>query len=155
MQRRDARSELADKGYGSKLTYWEAQQLVVGHEQERVMQRHKLPKQAATLAALDNQRQRRKPSSAAPSSPSSTTPSARPRSLTQELVKAEQRQGLQTLSSPIDGVVQQLAVHTVGGVVTPAQTLMVVVPDDDTIEVEAMVPNKRYRLHSARDRRPK
>ena len=45
-------------------------------------------------------------------------------------------------SAPVDGTVQQLAVRTVGGVVTPAQTLMVVVPRDDALEVEAMVENK-------------
>lgn len=47
-----------------------------------------------------------------------------------------------TLTSPVDGVVQQLAVHTVGGVVTPAQQLAVVVPSDATLEVEAMISNR-------------
>lgn len=37
---------------------------------------------------------------------------------------------------------QQLAVHTVGGVVTPAQALLAVVPSEDTLEVEATVLNK-------------
>ena len=50
--------------------------------------------------------------------------------LTEDLVKAEQRTKLQLLTAPVDGVVQQLAVHTVGGVVTPAQQLAVVVPAD-------------------------
>ncbi|MBI4694389.1 MAG: HlyD family efflux transporter periplasmic adaptor subunit [Gammaproteobacteria bacterium] len=49
---------------------------------------------------------------------------------------------LQTLTAPLAGTVQQLAVHTVGGVVTEAQPLMLLVPDDSPIEVEAMVPNK-------------
>jgi hemolysin D len=39
-------------------------------------------------------------------------------------------------------MVQQLAVHTVGGVVTPAQTLMVIVPADGPLEIEAMVSNR-------------
>ena len=39
-------------------------------------------------------------------------------------------------------MVQQLAVHTVGGVVTPAQTLMVIVPSDSHLEIEAMVSNR-------------
>jgi hemolysin D len=39
-------------------------------------------------------------------------------------------------------VVQQLAAHTVGGVVTPAQALMVIVPQDSRLEIEAMVPNR-------------
>jgi hemolysin D len=38
--------------------------------------------------------------------------------------------------------VQQLAVHTVGGVVTPAQPLLVVVPLDSHLEIEAMVSNR-------------
>src|SRR5262249_19148184 len=45
--------------------------------------------------------------------------------LGEDLVKAEQRTKLQGLIAPVDGVVQQLAIHTVGGVVTPAQALAV------------------------------
>lgn len=63
-------------------------------------------------------------------------------SLEQELVKAEQRSRLMHLAAPVAGTVQQLAVHTVGGVVTPAQPLMVIVPADNVLEVEAMLPNK-------------
>jgi len=38
--------------------------------------------------------------------------------------------------------VQQLAVHTVGGVVTPAQALAVVVPSESQLEIEAMLSNR-------------
>lgn len=55
--------------------------------------------------------------------------------------KANARQGLMQLTSPVAGIVQQLTVHTVGGVVTGAQSLMEIVPDD-TLEVEAHVSNK-------------
>jgi hemolysin D len=60
----------------------------------------------------------------------------------QELIKAQQRHKLMKLLAPVDGAVQQLAVHTVGGVVTPAQALMVIVPKDDPLDVEAFVENK-------------
>ncbi|OQW37800.1 MAG: hypothetical protein A4E19_12310 [Nitrospira sp. SG-bin1] len=63
-------------------------------------------------------------------------------SLAHDVTKAGQKAGLQRLTSPIDGVVQQLAVHTVGGVVTPAQQLLIVVPQDHPVEVEAQVDNK-------------
>ncbi len=63
-------------------------------------------------------------------------------SLAQEVTKADQRAGLQRLVAPINGVVQQLAVHTVGGVVTPAQQLLMVVPQDHPVEVEAQIENK-------------
>ncbi|MCY1298674.1 Hemolysin secretion protein D, chromosomal [compost metagenome] len=62
--------------------------------------------------------------------------------LTQELKKAEQRNRLMRLTAPVDGTVQQLAIHTDGGVVTEAQPLMVVVPVDQPVEVEAMLENK-------------
>ena len=62
--------------------------------------------------------------------------------MTQDLIKAEQRTKLQLLTAPVDGVVQQLAVHTVGGVVTPAQALLVIVPTDSQLEIEAMVSNR-------------
>lgn len=63
-------------------------------------------------------------------------------SLEQDLIKAEQRSRLMHLSAPVAGTVQQLAVSTVGGVVTPAQPLMVIVPKENVLEVEAMLPNK-------------
>jgi hemolysin D len=62
--------------------------------------------------------------------------------LVQELKKAEQRNRLMRLTSPVDGTVQQLAIHTQGGVVTEAQPLMVIVPSDQPVEVEAFLENK-------------
>lgn len=59
-----------------------------------------------------------------------------------EVSRTEQRDGLMALRAPVDGTVQQLAVHTVGGVVTPAQALLAVVPSDEALEVEATVLNK-------------
>lgn len=66
----------------------------------------------------------------------------RARSLSKEIAKAGTRVDQQHLTAPIDGVVQQLAVHTVGGVVTPAQQLMVIAPEEGQLEVEAILENK-------------
>ena len=60
---------------------------------------------------------------------------------TPERDKAGQRNRLMTLRAPVAGTVQQLAVHTVGGVVTPAQELLAVVPRE-SLEVEATILNK-------------
>jgi hemolysin D len=46
------------------------------------------------------------------------------------------------LRAPVEGTIQQLAIHTVGGVVTPAQALMAIVPSQESLEVEATVLNK-------------
>ncbi len=52
------------------------------------------------------------------------------------------RQHLTTLTAPVDGRVQQLAAHTPGGVVTEAQTLMVIVPQGTQITAEVVLDNK-------------
>lgn len=60
----------------------------------------------------------------------------------EEVTKATRRSGLQALTAPESGTVQQLAIHTVGGVVEAARTLMVIVPGDGALEVEAHVLNR-------------
>lgn len=56
--------------------------------------------------------------------------------------KASQRERLTQLTAPVTGVVQQLAIHSVGGVVTSAQPLMIVVPDSATVTAEVTVANQ-------------
>ena len=69
------------------------------------------------------------------------TAEAKAAGLAQDVVKASEKSRLQILRAPVDGTVQQLAIHTVGGVVTPAQALLEVVPADSRLEIEAMVSN--------------
>lgn len=59
-----------------------------------------------------------------------------------EVAKTGQRDQLMLLHAPVSGTVQQLAIHTVGGVVTPAQALLAVVPSEESLEVEVTVLNK-------------
>lgn len=49
---------------------------------------------------------------------------------------------IQTIKSPIDGYVNNLKIHTIGGVVTPAQELMSVVPKDAKLQIKAQVLNQ-------------
>jgi hemolysin D len=60
----------------------------------------------------------------------------------QDALKAEAHSTLLKLVAPVDGTVQQLSVHTVGGVVPAAQPLMLIVPQENFTEVEAMIDNK-------------
>lgn len=48
----------------------------------------------------------------------------------------------QIIISPIDGYVGQIFIHTIGGVVTPAEKLMSVVPKDAKLKIKATVLNK-------------
>jgi hemolysin D len=60
----------------------------------------------------------------------------------EEVTKMIRRQALTRLTAPVSGTIQQLSVHTVGGVVTEAQPLMAVVPANETLEVEAQIENR-------------
>lgn len=60
----------------------------------------------------------------------------------QDVLRADTHSRLLNLTSPINGTVQQLTVHTVGGVVPAAQPLMQIVPREGVVEVEAFVENK-------------
>ena len=48
----------------------------------------------------------------------------------------------QILKSPIDGYVNEIMVHTIGGVVTPAEKIMSIVPKDAKLQIKAKVLNQ-------------
>ena len=58
-----------------------------------------------------------------------------------EVIKANKRTDLERLYSPVDGTVHGLASHTIGGVVTPAQPVVTIVPEGTPLIVEAMLLN--------------
>ncbi|MEX2964050.1 HlyD family type I secretion periplasmic adaptor subunit [Microbulbifer sp. TYP-18] len=62
--------------------------------------------------------------------------------LREELAKASDLNSRQILYSPVSGQVQDLAINTVGGVVTEAQKLMLIVPDEEHLEVKVFLENK-------------
>ncbi len=135
------RREYYEKGFFSRLQLLEAEQTLVEQEQELQIQRHREQESVEAIASLERQRSQAKAEYMREVLSQMAEGERRASGFKQELVKAEQRQSAQTLVAPIDGVVQQLAVHTVGGVVSPAQMLMMVVPKDDPLEVEARVRN--------------
>lgn len=60
----------------------------------------------------------------------------------EELKKAEEKYGQSKIIAPDDGYVSNLSVHTIGGIVMPAQTIMEIVPDNARLEAETWVSNK-------------
>jgi len=62
--------------------------------------------------------------------------------LNPQLAQSHYQHSLMFINSPVNGSVQQLTIHTADGVVTEAQPLMVIVPDNEPIEVEALLENK-------------
>jgi hemolysin D len=140
--RADARKELAEKGYGSRMAWLDAQQQLLDQEQQQTVLLGRRVEIDAGIAAAESQLRRVEAEVERALRDELAEAERKAAALTQEKAKAGQKLGLQTLRAPVDGVVQQLGVNTVGGVVTQAQTLAVVVPADAGIEVEAMVLNR-------------
>jgi hemolysin D len=134
--------KLLDDQAATKLEFLHAEHQRIDNTQELAGQRKKLHQdQSALLEAESNYRafvSEFQQTKQAELSGLETKASL----LTHDVTKAGQKADLQRLTTPIDGVVQQLAVHTVGGVVTPAQELLIVVPQDHPVEVAAQVENK-------------
>jgi len=141
-QRVDIRKTLMDKELGSKLTYFETLQLLVEQQEDLTVQKSRLQEAEAAAAAIRETRGQAEAEYRHTLSDELAKAEQKANGLTQDLIKAEQKTRLQLLTAPVDGVVQQLAIHTVGGVVTPAQSLLMIVPSDSRLEIEAMVSNR-------------
>ncbi|EBJ5114622.1 HlyD family type I secretion periplasmic adaptor subunit [Salmonella enterica] len=59
-----------------------------------------------------------------------------------EYERIKERESASQITSPVDGVVQQLVTFTEGGVVTTAQVLMVIVPEHESLSAKVMISNK-------------
>jgi hemolysin D len=137
----DIRKTLVEKELGSRLAYFEVFQLLVEQQEELNVQKSHLQETAAAIAAIRETRGQAAAEYRHTISDDLAKAEQKANGLAKDLIKAEQKTRLQLLTAPVDGEVQQLAIHTVGGVVTPAQPLLVVVPGDSRLEIEAMVSN--------------
>ena len=141
-ERVDALEQLHRKDYGSKLPYLELKQELIEQEQDLEVQQARSQQLDSSILAIEKQTQSLLAEQQLTSLSQKQEFELRLAGLKQELIKARQRNQQQQIVSPIDGQVQQLAVHTIGGVVTPAQALMVIVPNQSQMEVDVMILNK-------------
>ncbi len=141
-QRVDIRKSLVDRELGSRLTYLETLQQLTENEKDIAVEKSRLEEANAAVAAITDTHAQAVAEYHRQMFADLSDAQRKAAGLSDDLKKAEERTKLQGLTAPVDGVVQQLSVHTVGGVVTPAQQLAVVVPSDTTLEVEAMISNR-------------
>lgn len=133
---------LVEQNFVSRHGYLEREQERIEQEADLATQRSRLRELQAALGEVQGQRSALDAETRRMTLDSITEGQQRLDALRQEWKKADSRGRLMRLTSPVDGTVQQLAVHTEGGVVTEAQPLMVIVPSDHPLEVEAFVENK-------------
>jgi hemolysin D len=141
-ERLDVRKQLYDKQLGSKIAYLTDFQDLVTHQHEFLVQQSRRREADAAIAALTETRSKVIAEFRRTLFNDLAKAEQRTAVIAQDVIKAERKAGLRSLTAPIDGVVQQLAVHTIGGVVTPAQALAVVVSREGDLEIEALVANR-------------
>jgi hemolysin D len=135
-------SRLAAKGYVAKNQYVSIEEQRLQNQYNLQSQRAKVEETTAAIAAIGQQISATEAAFQRDTLNELNDKSQKRAGLVQDLAKADALNRLQNLTSPIDGTVQELKVHTIGGVVTPAQELMKVVPHEDALEAEVMIPNR-------------
>jgi hemolysin D len=141
-ERLNIRKALSDKELVSKIIYLETLHQLVDQQQDHKVQESRYREAEAALAAVIKTIAQAEAEYRRNLSSDLVEAERKVAGLSEDLVKAEQRTKFQALTAPVAGIVQQLGVHTIGGVVTPAQALLVVVPADSHLEIEAMVSNR-------------
>jgi hemolysin D len=141
-ERVEVREYLYRRQVGTKLNYLSEFQDLVGQRHELLVQQSRRRETDAAIGVLTGTRSKAEAEYRRILFDELTKAEQKAAGLAQDVIKAERKAKLQILTAPIDGIVQQLVVHTIGGVVTPAQPLAIVVPSDSELEIEAMVSNR-------------
>lgn len=141
-QRVDIKQTLFSREVGSKINYLEILQSQVETQHELIVQQSRLNEAEASVAAITDALAQSDAEFGRTISAELVEAQRKATGLSEDLIKATQKSHLQVLTSPVDGTVQQLAVHTLGGVVTPAQSLLAVVPTESRLEIEALLSNR-------------
>ncbi len=140
---------LAEQGFMSSHSGQDRTRERIEQERDLATQRARLAEAQAALVETQNNRSAYLAETRRALSDRHAQATLKRQQLTQERNKTEQRSRLTQLTAPVAGTVQQVAVHTAGGVVTPAQVLMVIVPKDAHVTAEVVIDNKDIGFVSA------
>jgi hemolysin D len=141
-QQADLRGELMKLQFSNKLAYLQAQQALVEQQRQIVVLANERDEASAQKLSLQQKRDEAVETYEKTVLDDLTKTQAQVADLRAGEIKSSEEFADKTLRAPISGTVQQLAVHTIGGVVTPAQSLMLIVPKSGGLVVEARVDNR-------------
>jgi hemolysin D len=141
-ERVEKRRQLAEKGFSSRLGQLELEQQMVDHERQIAVQRQNAARARANMAGVGEQMAMARAEAVREVLADLAKAEADARQAEEELTKADRRQSQQVVRSPVDGLVQQLAVYSEGAVLKAADPILVVVPDKGELIVEAQVVNR-------------
>ncbi len=141
-EREEGLSDLAVKGFAARPQWLEVKQQLVTFREDLVITRQRMLEHDAEEGMVRRQIDQTRAASIERLLDELLDARNRADQASLALQKAERREAMMHLLSPVSGRVQQLATNTVGGVVSPADPIMVIVPKDSELLVEARVLNK-------------
>lgn len=138
----EQRQDLLNRGSGSRAQFLETAQHLYEEEANLARAEGQWRAAAARIDALRGRKTERRAAALAEAATEREEVRQRIAALGDEFKKAALREKRMVLTAPVDGTVLQLTVNTLGEVVETGERLMIVVPDDVGLEVEAMLLNK-------------
>jgi hemolysin D len=137
-----ARDELDRSGYGARLVTLQAQERVVALKYDRKVQIEEINRARAELSLLSREQKQAVEEFRAQAATELAEAESAKSSRKEAATKARERARLQTLVAPLDGIVVEVAVTTLGERVEAGAPLMTLVPSGQELVVEALVLNK-------------
>ena len=140
-QRVSTRQEAIDLHVGTKINLYDAKEELEKSQSTLASDQGQLIETDAALAELQSEKTKTLAQFMADNENKLADAARKADEARESLAKAAARLSHTRLYAPIDGVVQQVAVTTIGQVVTTGQRLLVVTPNEGPLQVEALVAN--------------
>lgn len=135
-------AKLLTSAFAKRTDWLSAKEKLVDQEQELTVVGKKVDEVAAALVGLDRQRDQMRAEFEKQVLTDLAEAGRKAAAFEADGVKAATHASLQSLHAPVAGTVQEMSIHTIGGVVTPAQPILAIVPDDRGLYVEASITNR-------------
>lgn len=141
-RRATALKTLVDKKVGSEMDWLALEEQRIQQAQDLAAEQANAQKLQSAIREVEQQQKVQQAQAQAQNLAAITESQRKLAALLEQFNKARDLNAKQILYAPVDGTVKQLAMNTIGGVVTPAQVLMEIVPQNEVLLVEAWLQNQ-------------
>jgi len=147
-QQLDMLEKVVKRGASPRMELVKLQREVVGLKNELSSSRNSIPRVKASLEEVDEQISERIAAFKSNALKELNEAITNHKALEQNMLASEDRLSRTAVVSPVRGIVKQLLINTIGGVVQPGMDLVEIVPEDESMLVEARVrPSEIAFLH--------
>ena len=135
-------NNLMAKHHASRLEWLGIKEKQVDTRQKLVIEKNRLAEATAALSSAASDRERFQQEFRHTRINTLNEQADKVTELRLTLTKAMEREANSYIKAPVDGIVHELKTNTIGGIVQPAEPLMIIVPKEADLQVEAMILNK-------------